>query len=253
MTVELAAKKTEEKKHASWRETIRTVIFAILLAVTVRSLAFEPFHIPSGSMKSNLLIGDYLFVSKYSYGYSRYSFPLGLPFFSGRIFVAGEPKRGDVVVFRFPPNPRIDYIKRLIGLPGDKVQMKEGIVYINGKALERRFVDDFSDSENNMVKAIPRFTETLPEGKIITILKEKGVDAANNTKEYIVPEGKYFMMGDNRDNSRDSRFEVGFVPAENLVGKAEIIWFSTDGSANYLNPISWFTALRTERFFKRVD
>lgn len=253
MTVELATKKTEENKHASWRETIRTVIFAILLAVTVRSLAFEPFHIPSGSMKSNLLIGDYLFVSKYSYGYSRYSFPLGLPFFSGRIFFSNEPKRGDVVVFRFPPNPRIDYIKRLIGLPGDRVQMKGGVVYINGKALERRFIDDFSDSENNMVKAIPRFTETLPEGKVITILKEKGIDAANNTKEYIVPKGEYFMMGDNRDNSRDSRFEVGFVPAENLIGKAEIIWFSTDGSSNYLNPMSWFSALRTDRFFKRVD
>jgi signal peptidase I len=204
-------------------------------------------------MKSNLLIGDYLFVSKYSYGYSRYSFPLGIPFFKGRILAAGEPKRGDVVVFRYPPNPRIDYIKRLIGLPGDKVQVKDGIVYINGKALERKFVDDFSDSENNMVKVIPRFTETLPEGKIITILKEKGVDAANNTPEYVVPEGKYFMMGDNRDNSRDSRFEVGFVPAENLVGRAEIIWFSTDGSASYFNPVSWFTALRTDRFFKIVN
>ncbi len=253
MTTELAAETTAKKKHSPLSDTIRTVILAVVLAVTVRSLAYEPFHIPSGSMKSNLLIGDYLFVSKYSYGYSRYSFPLGIPFFKGRILAAGEPKRGDVVVFRYPPNPRIDYIKRLIGLPGDKVQVKDGIVYINGKALERKFVDDFSDSENNMVKVIPRFIETLPEGKIITILKEKGVDAANNTPEYVVPEGKYFMMGDNRDNSRDSRFEVGFVSAENLVGRAEIIWFSTDGSASYFNPVSWFTALRTDRFFKRVD
>lgn len=242
-----------EKKINPWNETLRTIIFAIILAVTVRSFAFEPFNIPSGSMKSNLLVGDYLFVSKYSYGYSRYSFPFGLPFFSGRI-MASEPRRGDVVVFRYPPNPRVDYIKRLIGLPGDKVQVKEGIVYINGKALERHLVDNFSDSENNMVHSIPRFTETLPDGKVITILKEKeGIDAANNTPEYTVPDGKYFMMGDNRDNSRDSRFEVGFVPAENLVGRAEIIWFSTDGSAKWLNPISWFTALRTERFFRRIN
>ena len=249
----MTSQKTDEKKHP-WNDTIKTILFAVILAVSVRSLAYEPFHIPSGSMKSNLLIGDYLFVSKYSYGYSRYSFPFGLPLFSGRILAAGEPQRGDVVVFRFPPKPRIDYIKRLIGLPGDTVQMKEGIVYLNGKALERHFVDDFSDNENNMVRAIPRFTETLPDGKVITILKEKkGTDTANNTPEFVVPEGKYFMMGDNRDNSRDSRFEVGFVPAENLVGKAEIIWFSTDGSAQYLNPISWFTALRTDRFFKRVD
>ncbi len=255
-----------EPKHYSWNETIRTVITAVLLALLVRSVAFEPFNIPSGSMKSNLLIGDYLFVSKYSYGYSRYSFPLGLPLFSGRVF-ASEPKRGDVVVFRYPPNPRIDYIKRLVGLPNDKIQVKNGILYINGKALERHFVDEFSDNENNIVQTIPRFTETLPEGKTITILKTKSGDYdANNTPIYTVPAGHYFMMGDNRDNSRDSRFGdddgfihgiggggVGFVPAENLVGRAEIIWFSTDGSASLLNPISWFSALRLDRFFKKID
>ncbi len=247
----MAEKKTDDKKPNQWGDSLRTVVMAILLAVAVRSLAFEPFHIPSGSMKSNLLIGDYLFVSKFSYGYSRYSFPFGIPFFHGRV-MGSEPKRGDVVVFRFPPNPSIDYIKRVIGLPGDHVQVKEGIVYINGKALDRRYIDDFSDKENNMVKAVPRFTETLPEGKVITILKEQGIYSANNTPEYVVPEGHYFMMGDNRDNSRDSRFEVGFVPAENLIGRAEIIWFSTDGSAQYLNPLSWVSALRTERFFQLV-
>lgn len=248
MTVE----KSDEKKHSSWNDSIKTILLAVVLALTVRSFAYEPFNIPSGSMKSNLLVGDYLFVSKYSYGYSRYSFPLGLPFFEGRI-LANEPKRGDVVVFRFPPNPRVDYIKRLIGLPGDRIQVREGVLYINDKPLEKRYVDDFSDTENNMVKPIPRFTETLPEGKIITILLEKGTGPANNTPEFVVPEGKYFMMGDNRDNSMDSRFTVGFVPAENLVGRAEIIWFSTDGSAQYLNPISWFTALRADRFFMRVE
>ena len=241
-------------KQYSWNETIRTVVVAVLLAVTVRSLAYEPFRIPSGSMKSNLLIGDYLFVSKFSYGYSRYSFPFGIPFFSGRVLET-QPKRGDVVVFRFPPNPSIDYIKRVIGLPHDKVQVRDGIVYINGKPLPRHEIGDFADkTENNMVQTIPRFTEILPEGKEITILKQKdGLYSANNTPEYIVPDGHYFMMGDNRDNSRDSRFEVGFVPAENLVGRAELIWFSTDGSADYINPISWFSALRTERFFKLID
>lgn len=253
----MSAQKTDEKKHP-WNDSIKTMLLAVVLALTVRSLAYEPFNIPSGSMKSNLLVGDYLFVSKYSYGYSRYSFPLGLPFFEGRIFNKNMPKRGDVVVFRFPPNPRVDYIKRVIGLPGDTLQVKGGILYINGKELERNYVDDFADSENNMVKSIPRYTETLPEGKIITILHENSngtqrYEDANNTPEFVVPEDKYFMMGDNRDNSTDSRFDVGFVPAENLVGKAEIIWFSTDGSAQYLNPVSWFTALRTERFFKRVD
>ncbi len=246
-----------EKKHHPWNDSIKTVILAVVLAVTVRSLAFEPFHIPSGSMKSNLLVGDYLFVSKYSYGYSRYSFPLGIPWFKGRILESEKPVRGDVVVFRYPPNPTIDYIKRLIGLPGDKIQVKEGIVYVNGKALERQYIDDFADSENNLVKSIPRYAERLPEGKVVTILHENSdgsqrYEQANNTAEFVVPEDKYFMMGDNRDNSRDSRFEVGFVPAENLVGRAEIIWFSTDGSANYMNPVSWFTALRLDRFFKRV-
>jgi len=244
-----------DQKTYSWNETIRTIIIAVLLAVTVRSFTYEPFKIPSGSMKSNLLIGDYLFVSKFSYGYSRYSFPFGLPFFHGRV-LEDTPKRGDVVVFRFPPNPRIDYIKRVIGLPHDTVQVKEGIVYINGAPLPRKAVDEFSDiSENSqMVQTIPRFIETLPEGKEITILKQKiGMYDANNTPLYTVPEGHYFMMGDNRDNSRDSRFEVGFVPAENLVGRAELIWFSTDGSAELLNPISWFSAMRFSRFFKKIE
>ena len=267
MTSKVASEKNKQKKQQknSWDETIRTIIFAIILAVTVRSFAYEPFNIPSGSMKSNLLVGDYLFVSKYTYGYSRYSFPFGLPLFSGRIF-ASEPKRGDVVVFRFPPNPRVDYIKRLIGLPGDRVQVKEGFVYINGKKMERKLIDDFSDIENNHVDVIPRFVEMLPEGKVIMILKENAPDLssnkldeieeynrANNTPEYIVPEGKYFMMGDNRDNSKDSRFDVGFVPAENLVGRAELIWFSTDGSVKLFNPISWFSAMRTDRFLKRIN
>ena len=254
--------KTEQSN--SWNETIRTIILAVVLAVTVRSFVFEPFYIPSGSMKSNLLIGDYLFVSKYSYGYSRFSFPFGLPLFQGRVLSSNLPERGDVVVFRFPKDTRIDYIKRVMGVPGDTLQMKEGILYINGKPLERKYVDDFSDMENNIVEAIPRYTETLPEGKTITILHENpptGSDVkeqnkyqmANDSKEFIIPEGKYFMMGDNRDNSSDSRFDVGFVPLENIVGKAQFIWFSTDGSARFFNPISWFTAMRTDRMFTNIE
>jgi len=245
---------TEKQRKFPWDENIRTILIAILLAVTFRSCAYEPFHIPSGSMKSNLLVGDYLFVSKFTYGYSRYSFPFGFPIFEGRIF-EDKPQRGDIVVFRLPRNPRIDYIKRIIGLPGDTVQVKEGIVYVNGKALPREPLDTYTDDENPFdVKSIPRLHETLPEGKIITILKERFNSGVDNTIVYKVPEGKYFMMGDNRDNSRDSRFlsEVGYVPEENIVGRAEFIFFSTDGSAAWLNPFSWFTAMRYDRLFTHV-
>jgi len=246
----------ERKNPSSWNETLRTIIVAVLLAVLFRSFVFEPFHIPSGSMKSNLLVGDYLFVSKYSYGYSRYSFPFGLPLFSGRILEFRQPQRGDVVVFREPANPRIDFIKRLIGLPGDSIQVKEGILYINGSPLPRSRIEDFSDDENkNQVRTIARFAETLPEGKTIEILKEHRffIPEADDTPVFIVPAGHYFMMGDNRDNSRDSRFpEVRYVPEENLVGRAEIIFFSTDGTAQWLDPVSWFKAMRVDRFFQLI-
>jgi len=240
----------------SWDETIRTLIFAILIAVVFRSFAFEPFHIPSGSMKKNLLIGDYLFVSKYSYGYSRYSFPLGLPLFKGRILDGDLPKRGEVAVFREPSNPRVDYIKRIIGMPGDKLQVIDGILHINGTALPRTQMDSYSEEDPlNKGRLVARYAETLPEGKVVEILKETNEGFTNNTSLYIVPEGHYFMMGDNRDNSHDSRYlnDIGYVPLENLVGRAEIIFFSTDGTASWSNPISWFTALRTERFFKLID
>ncbi|NBX03532.1 MAG: signal peptidase I, partial [Alphaproteobacteria bacterium] len=197
MTIQVI--ENQKKKKSSWDETIRTIVYAILIAVVFRSFAFEPFHIPSGSMKSNLLVGDYLFVSKYSYGYSRYSFPLGLPLFKGRIG-GSEPKRGDVVVFRPPSQPRIDFIKRIMGLPGDKIQVKQGVLYINGAPLPRHQVDDYTDNENpRNVHPISRFEETLPEGKVVGVLKERDNDYANNTPVFTVPEGHYFMMGDNRD------------------------------------------------------
>ena len=167
-----------------------------------------------------------------------------------------EPARGDVVVFRLPANPRIDYIKRVMGLPGDKIQLKGGIVYINGKALERVPHDTFVDDEfENAKKSIPRLEETLPEGKKILVLKERKFGAADDTEVYTVPANHYFMMGDNRDNSRDSRYmaEVGFVPAENLVGRAEMIFFSVDETVRWYNPLTWFSGLRYDRFFKDID
>lgn len=251
----LEGQATDKKEHYSWNDTIRTIVVAILLAVTFRSFVFEPFHIPSGSMKSNLLVGDYLFVSKYSYGYSRYSFPFGFGFFEGRV-MSSKPERGDIIVFRLPINPRIDYIKRLIGMPGDTVQVKDGIVYINGSALKRKQVDSYLDDENkNNIHMVNRFVETLPEGKDIVILKERKHGPADDTPLYVVPEGHYFFMGDNRDNSRDSRFmdEVGFVPEENLVGRALIIFCSVDGGGSCFNPANWFTKMRYGRFFQILE
>jgi len=245
-----------EKPNYPWNETIRTVLVALLLAMTFRSLAYEPFHIPSGSMKSNLLIGDYLFVSKYSYGYSRYSFPFGFDIFDGRVMEFSKPKRGDVAVFRLPSNPRIDYIKRVMGLPGDSIQVRDGIVFINGKAVPRTFANEWEDhnDETGSIARIPRFTETLPEGKEITILKEHRYTSADDTPIFKVPDEHYFMMGDNRDNSRDSRFdEVSFVPEVNLVGRAEMIFFSANETFNILNPLTWPMGLRYNRFFNVID
>lgn len=245
-------KSTEPSKPSGgmW-DTIKTLFLAVVLALTFRTCAFEPFHIPSGSMKSNLLIGDYLFVSKFSYGYSRYSLPWylkQLPF-QGRLF-GEQPKRGDIIVFHPPKLPLMadPYIKRLVGMPGDKIQVKDAVLYINDKPLAKEFVDDWRDADNG--STLGRFKETLPEGKEILTLHEKnrGIQAgfdAENTPEYVVPAGHYFMMGDNRDNSRDSRFPdpVNFVPEENLIGRADIILFSWGGES-YLRWDRFFRALR---------
>ncbi|TYC63521.1 signal peptidase I [Rhodobacterales bacterium] len=229
---------TDKKKEqdGGLYETIKVVIQAILLAVIVRTFLFQPFNIPSGSMKDTLLIGDYLFVSKYSYGYSRYSFPFGLPPFSGRFF-ASEPERGDVAVFKLPKDTSIDYIKRVIGLPGDKIQVIDGVLHINGTAVKRERTDDYIEqSPNGMVRRVPRYKETLPNGVSYDTLDLTTSGSVDNTDVYEVPEGHYFMMGDNRDNSVDSRFldRVGYVPFENFIGRAEILFFSIgDGTPAY--------------------
>ena len=200
-------------------------------------------------MKPTLLDGDYIFTSKYSYGYSRYSFPLGLPVFDGRV-MAETPVRGDVIVFRQPHNPSINYIKRLIGLPGDNIQMKDGILHINDVAVPKKrdgiFVDE--DSYGNR-KRVARFIETLPNGVSYTVLDEDTDGLYDNTQVYIVPEGHYFFMGDNRDNSADSRVleSVGYVPDENLVGKAQVILLSSSSSMLYF--WKWFDTMRVDRFF----
>ncbi len=232
---------------------LKTLITALICAGIVRSFFFEPFHIPSSSMKPGLLIGDYIFVSKYSYGYSRYSFPFGFDIFSGRIFES-EPQRGDVVVFRLPSNPDINYVKRLIGLPGDKIQMRDGVLYINELEVEKISDGTFFDADTlSDDKEIPQFFETLPEGKIIETLDENPTAPQDNTGIYEVPHGYYFMMGDNRDNSQDSRFltQVGFVPKENLVGKARLIFFSAE--ENILKFWDWGHSIRFNRIFKKVQ
>jgi signal peptidase I len=199
----------------------------------VRTFVFEPFNIPSGSMKPTLLVGDFVFVSKFSYGFSKYSFPLINPPFSGRIF-GSVPKRGDVVVFRLPRDPSIDYIKRVVGLPGDKLQMIDGVLNINGEPVKLQPLPDGIDTDYNRGNhVIPQFLETLPNGVQHPIFKRPGHNELDDTQVFIVPPDNIFAMGDNRDNSEDSRVPpreggVGYVPLENLIGRAEIRWFSFD-------------------------
>ena len=247
------AKTEENKKEGGWVETLRTIIYALLIAFFVRTLAYQPFNIPSGSMIPTLLVGDYLFVSKFSYGYSRYALPLGLGFFSGRI-LSRAPERGDIAVFRQPPINRVDFIKRIVGVPGDRIQMKGGVLHLNGKAVEKRRIEDFIDSEGpGRTQRIPQYIETLPNGPSYTVRESHGDDwRVDNTPEFIVPQGQYFAMGDNRDDSNDSR-SWGFVPAENLIGRAEILFFSVDDNASWFKPWRWPTTTRFSRIFNRVE
>ncbi len=240
--------KKTEKSGSVIGETFSVIIQALLLAVVLRTFFFQPFSIPSGSMKPTLLIGDYLFVSKFSYGYSKHSIPFSPDLFDGRIW-AKEPERGDIAVFKFPPNPEIDYIKRVIGLPGDKLQVSEGILYLNGKPVQReRASENFLD-EDRGIGPVQIFTETLPNGVSYQTLDLNPHGLGDDTQVFEVPEGHYFMMGDNRDNSEDSRFEVGYVPFENFVGRASVIFFSMRNESSPLAIWKWPNDLRFDRVF----
>lgn len=258
-------------------EIVKTVAYALGIALVLRVLLFQPFTIPSASMEPNLYQGDYIIVSKYSYGWSKHSIPFSPPLFNGRI-LGHAPKRGDIIVFKLPRDPNVDYIKRLIGLPGDKVQVRGGVVYINGKALNRQEMPSaLVDTGYGTIRA-GRFEETNPEGRKYAT-QDYGPDSeADNTGVYVVPTGCYFFMGDNRDNSLDSRFDpgisafktgsgtckwdfandqyigmqegVGFVPAENLVGRAQLILLSWNADAHLFKPWTWFLDARPSRFFR---
>ncbi len=245
---------SDKTEHGGLWETIKTVIYAVLIALVVRTAAYEPFNIPSGSMKPTLLIGDYLFVSKASYGYSRHSLPLGLPLISGRILF-DSPERGDVAVFKLPRDNETDYIKRIIGLPGDTIQVREGVLYLNGEIVPRKRVEDYLETNRyGNVYRVPQYVETLPSGVHYNVLDMDANGALDNTMVYTVPEEHYFAMGDNRDNSADSRVlnGVGFVPAENLVGRADVIFFSTNGGAAIWEVWKWFGATRFGRIFDTI-
>ena len=228
-------------------EFIKTIVIAGALALGFRSLLFEPFNIPSGSMIPTLLVGDYLFVSKYSYGYSRYSFPFGMAPFDGRIFET-PPERGDVAVFRQPQNESVAFIKRIVGLPGDRIQVTDGILRINDVAVNRVRKGFATASDGHNVIRFAVYQETLPNGKSYLIQERSDDDMLDNTNVFLVPEGHYFMMGDNRDNSRDSRTtSVGMVPAENLIGRAERLFFSHNSSAHLWEIWKWPFAIRYGR------
>lgn len=236
-------------------ELVRTIFFAGIIALGIRSLAFEPFSIPSGSMIPTLLVGDYLFVSKSSYGYSQYSFPMGIFPVQGRL-KAVPPERGDVAVFRKPHHEHIDYIKRVIGLPGDKVQVKSGRLYINDKMVEREYLGDFKTAlyPDQNIMTYKRYRETLPNGRAHEIIERSDNAPLDNTPVFTVPQNHYFMMGDNRDGSLDSRVmdEVGYVPFKNFIGRAERIFFSVDENAKIWEMWKYPWSLRVKRLLQKI-
>ena len=272
-STELASTETPArpaKKPSGIADTTRFLLLLFLAAVLLRSLFIAAFSIPSGSMLPRMMIGDYLFVAKWPYGYSRHSFPFGIASFDGRIG-ANLPERGDIVVFRYPGSDQ-DYVKRVIGLPGDMIEMRDGALLLNGDPVQRtrigdylmpisanspcRFVDEtrkreVTGDDGERLCAYPRYRETLPGGRSYEVI-DQARSIADETEVAMVPEGHVFVMGDNRDDSLDSRFSlsdggVGMLPVENLVGRALITFFSTDGSAEWLKPWTWVSAARFER------
>jgi signal peptidase I len=267
------AGENKEKKE-SWWETIRFFLILFVAAVLIRSLLFAPFSIPSGSMLPNLMIGDYLFISKWPYGFSRHSFPFGIASFDGRI-LGGVPERGDIVVFRHP-NSGEDWVKRVIGLPGDQIEVRAGVVILNGRPIRRQRIADYAmpvsanspcrgqgavrqiEGPEGAVCAFPRFRETLPDGRSYDVLDQFTDGDTDDFEPIVVPEGQLFVMGDNRDDSSDSRVSsdpripleqrgVGLLPIDHVLGRATIAFWSTDGSAEWLKPWTWFSAARWDR------
>lgn len=260
------------KKHDARSETIDFVKFLFKLGIFViilRSFIVSPFNIPSESMQPRLMVGDYLLVAKWPYGFSKYSLPFSIAAIPGRIF-ANSPKPGDVVVFKAPPHARDDYIKRVIGLSGDIVQVTDGVLSINGMAVKREKIADYThhvsansacfspdyettDGEGGRICRYTQYRETLPNGKSYNVLDVEEGSPGDTTAAFVVPEGMMFLMGDNRDRSADSRFPakegeaIGMVPEENLVGRALVSVFSTDGSASWVKPWTWFSATRWDR------
>jgi signal peptidase I len=257
-------------------EIVKTIVYALLIALVLKVIVFQPYTIPSASEEPNLYEGDYIIVSKWSYGWSRHSIPFSPPIFPGRIFFH-QPERGDIVVFKLPRDGSQDYIKRLVGLPGDRIQLKGGEVYVNGQALKRVPMPDATgDLPDGNGLPVLRFDESTPSGRQHVIQKAPPGSQADNTGLYVVPPHCYFMLGDNRDNSLDSRFDpampadasglatcpwdasldqylppeegVGFVPEEDLVGRAQFILASWQPGASLLKPWTWFK-IRPERFF----
>ncbi len=234
-------------------DNVKTIVIAVVIAFGLRTVLYEPFNIPSGSMIPTLQVGDYLFVSKYSYGYSHYSLPLSPDVFSGRVF-GRVPERGDVAVFRLPRDPTVDYIKRIVGLPGDRIQMISGVLHINGQPVRREAAGTYLSQGDGPSVQTQYYLETLPGGRQHPIIEYSDREPLDNTPEYRVPEGYVFGMGDNRDNSQDSRVmnAVGFIPLENMIGRAEFIFFSIDQTASLWKPWTWPFAIRWSRFLSVV-
>ena len=232
-------------------ENIKTIFYALIIALIIRSFLFQPFYIPSSSMEPTLLVGDRLFVNKFTYGYSRHSFPFSPKLFNGRIFNK-KPERGDVIVFKTPADNRTDYIKRVIGLPGDKIKIVNGEIYLNNKFVVRKKMIDFIDRDKKSpIKRARKYKEYFEDFTFDVLdIMDNGI--ADNTELFNVPEGYFFVMGDNRDNSQDSRFKtVGFIPINNLVGKARFIFFSLENS-RFLEIWKWPKAIRGNRIFSSI-